>query len=136
MKYLNFFTMTLFFISTAWAKPITILNEITFQNGGETHRFFIQEKTLNHPELVFSTGKSSPKKRSLSLAEARRLESELNRIVWVSEFRKPAGVVSCTSHVTVRVGPSSSKVCAENPQAAGPAFGLLNRLRASFTVRK
>jgi hypothetical protein len=109
---------------------------IQFQKGSSTHFYSLKEAGQGKAQLIFKDNQQKEAVKTISLNQALGLSQDFNRIYWQSEYRKPAGVASCTPYAKIQVeGARATEVCQENRHAAAQLSGFLIQLNRAFQKR-
>ena len=121
------------FSNTAFARGEAPVAELVFQNQQKTHRYtLLQQGKKQTYTLIFYENGKSPKQVQLNKSQGEFIKNESTRLIWLSEYRKPARVEKCTRYVAVSSRGEKTAICRENPRAVGLTFGLLNSMRQFF----
>ncbi len=106
--------------------------EIYFKDSKIEHHYKLTVDEKESFTLVFKEKGKAAKSKKLSKSTAIQIGSQANRILWQSEFRKPAKTESCTNFIKIISNDQKTNVCAENRKAAGMSYGFLNSLSRYF----
>ena len=114
----------------ALGKNSNRFTEIRYKNGRTSETFTILEQKNKSSHNLSYQRTGGPKKiKTLSRLSAELIQSESNRIIWTSLYRKPASIKTCTEFATILTTYEKATVCAENQQATAQIYGLINSLR-------
>lgn len=127
--------LVLTFSSQAFAKGQQIVTDITFKKGSTLHKYTLVNEGKKGFKLVFKANRKKPIVKSVSNRQADLIRSEATRIIWNSEYRKPASMPRCSDYVQIKADAEKTNVCVENFRASGMAYGLLNALGREFGMK-
>mgnify|MGYP001609480538 CR=1 FL=1 len=115
--------------SLVFAAPKKQLNvfEVAFVDSGANERFEVKKSLGKVPvyTLTHTKKKAKPQQRQISAKQAELFRSEIVRLIWKNEYRKPASKKVCSLYATLSDGDAKTKVCKENAAAVGETYGLL-----------
>lgn len=133
MKNLIFVATALIFSAPAFAGSKQVVAGISFKNGSTSHEYtLVQEGENPGFKLIFQEGRKKPVEKPIPRSEAEFIKNEATRIIWSSEYRKPASTPECTKYMSLRSGAEKTNLCAENKKASALAYGLINSVSRVF----
>lgn len=109
------------------------LAEVSVKQGSELHRFtLLVDSAKPVYRISFQEGRARPKEKTVTKSQADYIRNEATRIIWNSEYRKPASAKTCSQYASVSSGDEKTKVCLENRKALAMSYGLLKTMSQIF----
>lgn len=109
------------------------LAEVSFEDGTKHHKYLLlSEGDKPVFKLLFQENRKKPRAKSLSKSQADFIQNEATRIIWNSQYRKPANSQSCTEYANIGSNGDKTRVCSENEKATAMSYGLLNIMSQLF----
>lgn len=135
MKNLIFVITALMFSPQAFANE-KIVTQLLFKNSSTSHRYtLVKESKKPAFKLIFQEDRKKPVAKLVSKSQADFIKNEATRIIWNSEYRKPANAQRCSEYVNIISGTEKANVCAENRKATAMTYGLLNSVSRIFGIK-
>lgn len=135
MRQLIFASCLLFGLHTTAAENKKILlMEVRFGQTNSDHKYLMTKTLGKNPSysLFFKNEKGVSQQKSLGPRQAEIIRAEATQLIWENQYRSPSSMDVCHEYATIKTDQEKTKICLENRNATGKAFGFLNSLNGLF----